>query len=354
VYAGLAPIGQLSAPQLGAAAGFEAYRHWRVYGSAYRPVLGGDEEHEREALAGMAAGETHRLIRYIMVGQRRHFMREASEVAIATALKLHEENFDSDLGNAYAYDAQPFRTGRGHLGGHSRPGMLRRRSSFAYGDGLDNERRAEKVGRQGSGVTYISPQVTGGVIRQQPTYIVAGGQQQQPISYVPATGAQQQVRYVQAGGGVGGQGQAQYVVYPGQQQQQQQQLVQQQQLLQQQQLMQQQQQQQQQQYIQQQPQYVPGGQQIQYVATGAQQQPLQYAAQQPQYVNAAGFGGAGYGTGAGLGMQPQYIQSPASPQMGYPGQQQFVGGGGGGLGYGGRMGRSRAMSVSSPAGGYVY
>jgi len=274
--------------------------------------------------------------------ERREFIREASEAAIATALRLEEENFDGDLGAAYS--PQSFRSGRGRLGGRARPRALRRRSSFTYGEGVGGIVGAERSGGimspQYNGVSSISSQITGGVIRQQPTYVVQASGQQQPMSY-QGTGAQQQIRYAQVGGGVGTQ--PQYAVYPGQQQQ----------------YIQQPQQQyiaqpQQQQFIQQQqPQYITtSGQQTQYVSPGTQQQ-LQYSNQQPQYIStaAAGYGGGGYGSGAGGGMQPRYVQSPPVQQVVYSGQQQY--GGSGGMGLGGRYTRSRALSVSSP-GGYGY
>lgn len=43
--------------EIGAAAGYEAYRTWKYHGSLMQP-LGGASEREREALVGMALAES--------------------------------------------------------------------------------------------------------------------------------------------------------------------------------------------------------------------------------------------------------------------------------------------------------
>ncbi len=55
-------IGQVEAEELGAAAGYEAFRQWSAYGTTYRGSLGGGADREVEALAGIAAGEVRRLV----------------------------------------------------------------------------------------------------------------------------------------------------------------------------------------------------------------------------------------------------------------------------------------------------
>jgi hypothetical protein len=58
------PVDEMEAAQIGAAAGYEAVRHWSTYRSVYSSPLGNDREREREALAGMAAGEALKLLQY--------------------------------------------------------------------------------------------------------------------------------------------------------------------------------------------------------------------------------------------------------------------------------------------------
>lgn len=61
------PIDQLAADQLGAAAGYEAVRHWTTYRPTYSQQFQGNLEAEREALAGLAAGEAVKLMNYSQV-----------------------------------------------------------------------------------------------------------------------------------------------------------------------------------------------------------------------------------------------------------------------------------------------
>lgn len=277
------------------------------------------------------------------------------------------QNFDSDLPARTGNQAQPYdqsySSGQDQLGMQGRPRMLRRRSSFAYGDGLDDEHHAERVGMthspQGAGLTFRTPsrQRLGSVMPQQPSpsFPPGGGPlSQRPASYIQPSALQQQpqAQYPSTGGAISGQ--PQYIVYPGPQPQQQQQFAQQQ--------PQYMQQPQQPQYIQQQPQFVQqqplqytstGGQGVQYMSTSGQQ-PLPYAAQpqqQPQFA----MGGAG-GYGGGIGTQLPY-EPPRRQQPMYSGSQQPYLGDQGGMGFsGGRYPRSRSMSMSNPgySSGYGY
>ncbi|KAG8880150.1 hypothetical protein FRB97_001039 [Tulasnella sp. 331] len=67
LYSPQVPIDQLETDQLGAAAGYEAVRHWTTYRSTYAQTFMGDRVGEQEALAGLAAGEAVKLLNYSQI-----------------------------------------------------------------------------------------------------------------------------------------------------------------------------------------------------------------------------------------------------------------------------------------------
>jgi len=264
VYGGQVPIDQIDGPQLGAAAGYEAVRHWQTYRSTYRSPLADDREREKEALAGLAAGEAVKLVSYSQRVRSRHTRREAAEIAAATAERIFAEDFDDPY--------EMF---------ESRPGLSRRRGS------VGRRRSSSFVAQRpiiaaSTGGTYVSAQPTGYVSSQSTGAVY--GQANQP-QYYSQQQAVAQPQYVQA--------QPQYVSTTGQPVQ----------------------------YVSTggsylsgaatgyaQPQYVSTtGQPIQYATTGG----VQYAQPGVQYATTGGYG------------TPQYVSSPGV-QYATTGQQQYM------------------------------
>lgn len=88
VYGGMVETVSLTPTELGAAAGYEAYRLFTYHRSIYRQPLADDRDREEEALAGLAIAEATKLWSY---GQRpgdSYGRRETCEVAAATAERL--------------------------------------------------------------------------------------------------------------------------------------------------------------------------------------------------------------------------------------------------------------------------
>ncbi|CAE6469822.1 unnamed protein product [Rhizoctonia solani] len=81
VYSGLVDVSTMMPSEIGAAAGYEAWRFWEHHRGIYRQPLMDDRERESEALIGLAVGEAEKLWDYT----RRHHgdfaKREALEVA---------------------------------------------------------------------------------------------------------------------------------------------------------------------------------------------------------------------------------------------------------------------------------
>lgn len=102
-------ITQLLPAELGAAAGYEAFRLWEHHNSVYRSPLMDDREREREALVGLAIGEGNCRFYYTLLVVSNPFLpstatklwsycnrprdkygrREASEIAAATAERIY-------------------------------------------------------------------------------------------------------------------------------------------------------------------------------------------------------------------------------------------------------------------------
>ncbi|KAG9006018.1 hypothetical protein FRB94_002115 [Tulasnella sp. JGI-2019a] len=322
VYGGLVPIDQLEPDQLGAAAGYEAVRHWTTYRSTYQQSFNGmdDRGREREALAGLAAGEAVKLLNYSQVPRRRRARREAAEIAAATAERIFAEDFDDPYApyeGGVGYGRNRRRSFGVNGGGEftGGPGVLRRRRSSFGGAVYPNGGLVQgaQVLQPGiiqqqplmaatTGGTYLTGQRTGGYVSAQPTGVsyVSAQQTGMPYGagqqYVTATG--QPVQYMQGTGLPGG---VQY----------------------------------------QQPGYTGG---VQYIQPG-----------QPQYTG-AGYGGQQMGY-AGQGVQ--YVQAQptgytAGGQVMYPGQQQqYVTGGGLGAPVGYQRGRATSFGGGYAGGQYL-
>ncbi|KIJ49382.1 hypothetical protein M422DRAFT_27748 [Sphaerobolus stellatus SS14] len=99
VYGGLVDPSQLLPRELGAAAGYEAFRMWEAHNGIYALPLSEDRERQREALIGIAAAEATRLWAYTTRPYDKYGRMEASEVAAGTVsrifLKTYNNNLDS-------------------------------------------------------------------------------------------------------------------------------------------------------------------------------------------------------------------------------------------------------------------
>ncbi|KAG8966391.1 hypothetical protein FRB90_010967, partial [Tulasnella sp. 427] len=361
IYGGVEFPGRILPHELGVAAGYEAYRQWSMYGQVYRPVLRGEKEREKEALAGIAVGEATKLASTITPGQRRGFLAEASAIAIGVAWKMRKEGKEEEEEFEEAEEEAIGRRG-------GRPRLRKRRSSFTYGEAISSESDEDRfeginqgrypvmAGGAGLGIrspvigggtsftplatqailpqaTGITPTQTGSAMYAQPgvtstmggipaghqriQYVTSSGQ---PIQYVTSTG--QPIVYVTPSGAAAGAAQPQYA------QQQQPQVV-----------------------------VVPPGNLGTYApGAGLGGAAAGYGGVQPQYAVAGQQPGLMPGQQPGLmpGQQPGLM--PGQQQV-MPMTQQYTGVGAGypaaGYGTGGQMyTRPRAYSVANPAGGY--
>ncbi|KAG8929563.1 hypothetical protein FRC02_005369 [Tulasnella sp. 418] len=187
VYGGLVQMDSLEGREIGAAAGYEAVRHWSTYKSTYRQPLADDRDREREALAGLAIGEATKLLGYVRYQPHKHFRRETAEVAAATAERIFEEDYDDPYS---AYESSSHRR-RSSFGGDA----YRRRRASSIGYSQQRPIVATSTGgtymtAQPSGVSYVSSSHTG-----QP-YIATTN----PTAYAqPYVAATQPVQYVTTG-----------------------------------------------------------------------------------------------------------------------------------------------------------
>ncbi|CAE6486851.1 unnamed protein product [Rhizoctonia solani] len=88
VYRGMVDVATMMPAEIGAAAGYEAWRFWEHHRGIYRQPLMDDREREGEALIGLAVGEAEKLWDYTRRRRGDHAQREALEVAAAVAMKL--------------------------------------------------------------------------------------------------------------------------------------------------------------------------------------------------------------------------------------------------------------------------
>ncbi|KAG8892474.1 hypothetical protein FRC01_014152, partial [Tulasnella sp. 417] len=168
---------------------------------------------EKEALAGLAAGEALKLLSYSQRRRSGHTRRETAEVAAATAERIYAEEYDDPYG---AYESNPY----GQGARRRRGSFLRRRSSSFYegdrpvvagatgGYVSAQPTGASYVSAGTPGVQYVQAGATGyasaqpGYVSAQPTYVSATGQ---PVQYVQAGAAYGQAgaAYGQAGAAYG-------------------------------------------------------------------------------------------------------------------------------------------------------
>jgi len=86
IYGGQIDLRAASPLELGAAAAYEAYRSWKHNSSLYEP-LSGDRDRQREALIGLAIGESERL--WQTTGRMDGYgVKETSEEAASTASRI--------------------------------------------------------------------------------------------------------------------------------------------------------------------------------------------------------------------------------------------------------------------------
>ncbi|ELU36941.1 hypothetical protein AG1IA_09029 [Rhizoctonia solani AG-1 IA] len=82
VYSGLVDVATMTPAEIGAAAGYEAWRFWEHHRGIYRQPLMDDHERETEALVGLAVGEgVYKLWDYTRRHRGDFSKREALEVA---------------------------------------------------------------------------------------------------------------------------------------------------------------------------------------------------------------------------------------------------------------------------------
>ncbi|CAE6457013.1 unnamed protein product [Rhizoctonia solani] len=138
VYSGIVDVATMMPSEIGAAAGYEAWRFWEHHRGIYRQPLMDDHDRESEALIGLAVGEAEKLWDYT----RRHHgdfaKREALEVAAAVAMKLFRKGGSGHHGQPSRYE-EPFAMDGRYPSSHHH--HRRRGSSISpdgFSDGLDS------------------------------------------------------------------------------------------------------------------------------------------------------------------------------------------------------------------------
>jgi len=91
VYGGLVDVATMMPAEIGAAAGYEAWRFFDHHRGIYRQPLMDDREREGEALVGLAVGEAEKLWNYTRRHGDKYGKREALETAAAVAMKLYSK-----------------------------------------------------------------------------------------------------------------------------------------------------------------------------------------------------------------------------------------------------------------------
>jgi len=91
VYGGLVDVASMLPAEIGAAAGYEAWRFFDHHRGIYRQPLMDDREREGEALVGLAVGEAEKLWDYTRRRGDKYGKREALETAAAVAMKLYSK-----------------------------------------------------------------------------------------------------------------------------------------------------------------------------------------------------------------------------------------------------------------------
>ncbi|KAG8716271.1 hypothetical protein FRC08_009682 [Ceratobasidium sp. 394] len=91
VYGGLTDVATMLPTEIGAAAGYEAWRFFDHHRGIYRQPLMDDRERETEALVGLAVGEAEKLLTYTNRRGDKYGKRESLETAAAVAMKLYHK-----------------------------------------------------------------------------------------------------------------------------------------------------------------------------------------------------------------------------------------------------------------------
>lgn len=150
VYGGLTNIQTMLPVEIGAAAGYEAWRFFDHHNGIYRGPLMDDYERESEALVGLAVGEAEKLWAYTNRRGDKYGKREAMETAAAVATKLYRKGKDSSYSRETRYE-QPYEQ-EPYLSPDSRyPDIRRQRRSssaspydgYSSGDYSDYDRRSD-------------------------------------------------------------------------------------------------------------------------------------------------------------------------------------------------------------------
>ncbi|KAG8718079.1 hypothetical protein FRC09_013208 [Ceratobasidium sp. 395] len=111
VYGGITDVATMMPTEIGAAAGYEAWRFWDHHRGIYRQPLMDDRERESEALVGLAVGEAEKLWTYTSRRGDQYGKREALETAAAVAMKLYHKgkgSFPKTTRFEQPYEQEPY------------------------------------------------------------------------------------------------------------------------------------------------------------------------------------------------------------------------------------------------------
>lgn len=138
VYGGQVDVSTMMPSEIGAAAGYEAWRFWEHHRGIYRQPLMDDHERESEALVGLAVGEAEKLWDYTRRRGDRYGKREALETAAGVAMKLFRKGGGGGGGysGGVRYE-EPYLAGDSRYPRHHR----HRRSSSVSPPGFDDDYR---------------------------------------------------------------------------------------------------------------------------------------------------------------------------------------------------------------------
>ncbi|CAE6421042.1 unnamed protein product [Rhizoctonia solani] len=163
VYGGMVDVATLMPAEIGAAAGYEAWRFWEHHRGIYRQPLMDDHEREGEALIGLAVGEAEKLWDYT----RRHHSgpekREVLEVAAAVAMKLFRKGGQHHHHHSSRYE-EPYLMGDSRYPRQHRQHRHRRGSSVSpedYSSDLDSS--DYDYGRSPALTSAYSPSLAGAI-----------------------------------------------------------------------------------------------------------------------------------------------------------------------------------------------
>ncbi|CAE6369913.1 unnamed protein product [Rhizoctonia solani] len=164
VYRGMVDVATMMPAEIGAAAGYEAWRFWEHHRGIYRQPLMDDHDREGEALIGLAIGEAEKLWDYTRRHHNDYAKREALEVAAAVAMKLfrkggggHHHRHHSSVRYEEPYLMSDSRYPR-HYDHHRRGSSV---SPDGYSSGPDSS--DYEFGRSPALTSAYSPSVAGGI-----------------------------------------------------------------------------------------------------------------------------------------------------------------------------------------------